>query len=247
MKFSDISQIFSLIDHIFTSDLMDSNVLGVIYSYILVILGIIIGFIISHHKRVHPEIVRKFIHIFVSNWWYIYAYYFTDLVCSVVVPITFIIANAAATFLNLTNYFGLVERKRNYGLIYFPVSLTILSILYNYHVLEKFAIGIGILAMGYGDGFAAVIGIYHGKHKIKFTNNRKSYEGSILMFLTTFAISIAFVLHYGVCNDTFKIIIGSIFVSATATFVEMITTMGLDNISVPIITALVANFLFKSI
>ncbi|KAK8848124.1 dolichyl monophosphate biosynthetic process [Tritrichomonas musculus] len=232
----------------------DSNILGVIYSYAYVTSVLIVSFFLSKFTKMQSEFIRKFVHILVSNWWFIYAEYFTDMIYSIIVPVTFIIVNAVATFTNFTDKLRLTERTRNYGLIYFPISLTLLSIFQHYfHVLPKFAVGIGILTMGYGDGLAAIIGIKIGKHKIKLgsLSGNKSYQGSGVMFLTTFCVLISFVKYYHIstlylAESSFINLVllwKLIFISLIVTVAEATTPLGLDNISVPLMAAFLSAYM----
>lgn len=235
----------------------DSNVLGVIYSYVFVTSVLIISYIIAKFTKLQSEFIRKFVHILVSNWWFIYAIYFTDMIYSIIVPVTFIIVNAIATFTNFTDKLRLTERSRNYGLIYFPISLTLLSIFHSYmHLIPKFAVGIGILTMGYGDGLAAIIGIRMGKNKIKLGNlsGNKSYQGSGCMFLVTFVVLLSFVYHYrldslfvgGVAILNFSLLWKLIFISFIVTLAEATTPLGLDNISVPLMAAFMSAYMLNN-
>lgn len=228
---------------------MDQNTLGIIYSYIFIISVLIIAYILSKFNQIPSEFIRKFIHILVSNWWFIYANYFTDAFHSVIVPITFVFANAIATFTNFTDKLRLTERTRNYGLIYFPISLTILCILcHSYHVIPKYSVGIGILTMGYGDGLAAIIGKKYGKNKLKFVTGSKSVEGSLVMMITTFFIFLSFIHYYGIepfsLNSSLKldVLLTISVLSFIIAVTEAATPKGFDNITVPILSAFLSYY-----
>lgn len=230
--------------------MIDSNILGVIYSYAYVISVLIVAFLISKFTKLQSEFIRKFVHILVSNWWFIYATYFTDTLYSITVPVTFIIVNAIATFTNFTDKLRLTERTRNYGLIYFPISLTILSIFHSYmRIIPKYAVGIGILTMGYGDGLAAIIGIKMGKNKIKLGNlsGNKSYQGSGVMFFVTFCVLLSFVNYYNLGSMLNFILLWKLtFISLIVTIAEATTPLGLDNISVPLMAAIMSAYMLKN-
>ena len=88
---------------------------------------------------------------------------------------------------------------------------------------------LGVLAMGYGDGLAALIGSKVGKHKYIAFGATKSYEGSFVMFITV--LIIALILSYSLPI--------ALFLALCATILEPVTPLGLDNLTVPIITALI--------
>ncbi|MBU1142885.1 MAG: hypothetical protein KKH92_04485 [Firmicutes bacterium] len=215
-----------------------NNVWGLILSYILIFAIIGISTILQNKKILGDEGARKFIHIGVSNWWILAMIFFkgeNSVWFAIVPPITFIVLNYLSHRLNLLKA---MERggKGNLGTVYFPISLLILVIL-TFGVLEQPFIGaVGILVMGYGDGLAAVIGTKYGKHKIAFG---KSVEGSLTMFLTSFAVAITLLLIFRVPNP-FLIAIG---VAVIASMIELVTPKGLDNLSVPLITSLALHIL----
>jgi len=94
---------------------------------------------------------------------------------------------------------------------------------------HKEIIAIGILAMSYGDGFASVIGMKYGKHTYTIFDDTKSLEGSIAMFFFTLLLFIIALFYYQI---TFT------------SFVEGCTPKGLDNLSVPFITAFLYWFMY---
>ena len=92
--------------------------------------------------------------------------------------------------------------------------------------------------MSYGDGLASVIGIRFGRKKYQLFEDSKSYVGSFAMFVFTFILVIVAMGYYGtldVSSDTIFIVCG---IAAVATFIEGATPRGLDNLSVPFITAI---------
>lgn len=89
-------------------------------------------------------------------------------------------------------------------------------------------------AWGVGDAFAALVGKKYGKHKIrwKYADNRKSYEGSAAMFLTS-ALAIACVLLAHNHLNTAAYIIIPIAGAGVATLVELVTPGGMDTVTCP--------------
>ena len=91
--------------------------------------------------------------------------------------------------------------------------------------------------MGYGDGLAALVGSKFKSKKFVLFGNEKTVLGSITMFIASFiAISIL-----SMCFNQFSII-GVLFISVIATLIEAISPYGLDNITVPILTSILAYF-----
>lgn len=212
-----------------------TNVTGLIVSFIFLLSILIIGYLLSKSNSFSSEIVRKFIHIGVSNWYFIYSKYLTRIEFSIIGPGAFIVLNSLATFLGWTRYFKLNDKRRNYGLIYFPISLVILIIFNHYNVIPKYVVGVACLVMGYGDGLAALMGMKFGRKRI-FTN--KTYVGSITMFSVTITIMYLFSYYYSLYwFDTFEKTFSFIVLSLVLTIIEMMTPFGLDNLTVPLSTA----------
>lgn len=85
--------------------------------------------------------------------------------------------------------------------------------------------------MGYGDGFAAVIGKRVKSKEYKIGNNKKTIAGSIAMFVVSLIISI---ISFKILNIDY-FVCKAIVVSVIATVLEAISVKGLDNITVPIV------------
>ncbi len=91
-----------------------------------------------------------------------------------------------------------------------------------------------VYAWGVGDAFAALIGKKFGKHKLKgrFLTGKKSLEGTLAMFLTSF-ISVFIILmlrgglHFGLC------IAIAIATAAVSAICELYTKDGYDTITCP--------------
>ena len=100
-------------------------------------------------------------------------------------------------------------------------------------LLDKAYLGFTVIVMwGVGDGFAALIGIPFGKHKIK--KYHKSVEGSLAMFLSSFIVGILSLHFYGQL-ELLRCIIYALVCSLFACIVELISPSEIDTISVPLI------------
>ncbi|MBQ0065024.1 MAG: TSUP family transporter [Firmicutes bacterium] len=94
---------------------------------------------------------------------------------------------------------------------------------------QKDYIGASILMWGCGDGAAALVGIPWGKHKIPLGDHKKSWEGTLAMYITSLSIGILFSLFYA------QIPLGKIILaSLIGTIVELISASTWDTVTVPI-------------
>uniref|UniRef100_A0A0A9GNL7 phytol kinase n=1 Tax=Arundo donax TaxID=35708 RepID=A0A0A9GNL7_ARUDO len=113
---------------------------------------------------------------------------------------------------------------------------------------------IGIVSlsmMSGGDGFADIVGRRYGSLKLPF-NEKKSWVGSISMFISGFLLSAIMLFYFstlGYIHISWEEVLGKlVLVALAATVVECIPVTDVvdDNICVPLATMLVAFLLFGS-
>ncbi|MFA5447427.1 MAG: hypothetical protein WC233_04055 [Sphaerochaeta sp.] len=221
---------------------MNSNIIGLLISFPFLALVIGLGIGLKKWFDISSESMRKFIHIGVSNWWLIELCYFNTLTYALIGPILFIILNSLFTFLDWGTALGLGDRKRNYGLIYFPIALVILVLLQYNGMIGPISATVGVLVMGWGDGLAALIGAKWGKREIRLNVSKKSYLGTATMFLVTLVIIGGAALLYS-SLPAGKALLISLILAAVISVVEVVTPLGLDNLSVPLLTTLLIEVL----
>ncbi len=207
------------------------NIMGLIIS-LLFILGLIL--VAEKLLKKNQELSRKFVHIGVCNWWIIATIFFDNVYIACIIPLLFVILNYISFKKDI---FASIERedKKSLGTVYYAGScflLTLVSFLFLKNMLYG---GIGLLTMGYGDGFAAIFGTKIKSHEYSIWNQKKTVAGSITMFLLSFIVISILTLFY----DKFSLI-NTVFVALFATVIEAISPRGLDNLSVPLLTTLVA-------
>jgi phytol kinase len=181
---------------------------------------------------------RKVIHIGVSHWWLIAMATMDDPWVASVGPASFILINAAALRFRLLPAMDGAGGRRSLGTVYFPVSLLILVNLCWRGVMPQWAGGIGVLVLGWGDGLAALIGENSAGPGFRIWGTRKSAAGTLVMFAASFAVTLAFTLVFGPPGRGVPAALGvSAIVAAAATAVELLTPLGLDNLTVPLAVA----------
>ena len=84
--------------------------------------------------------------------------------------------------------------------------------------------------MGYGDGFAAVIGKRVKSYEYKIGNTKKTLVGSLTMFIITFII---IAIYSGILGTNLWVI-KSMLTAIILTVIEAVSIKGTDNITIPI-------------
>jgi phytol kinase len=180
------------------------------------------------------EMSRTFAHILVANWWLIASLVIQSYWAAMVAPVFFVVFNALNSVFNWIPAINSKNRYKNLGTVYYALSVTALTHLTFMDPQLRIAGGLGILAMGYGDGLAAVIGQFFGKHTYSIFRGHKSVEGTLTMLISVIAVSALYLLwQVGVID--WPVVV---FIAAIATGIEAISPYGLDNLFVPLMTAL---------
>ncbi|MEO1147254.1 MAG: diacylglycerol/polyprenol kinase family protein [Cyanobacteria bacterium J06638_22] len=101
---------------------------------------------------------------------------------------------------------------------------------------------LGILVMAWGDGLAALIGQAWGSHPYEVLGMKKSWEGSLTMWLVSFLVS-GLVLGGVVGSAVGWGVAGLVATAATA--LETFSKFGIDNLTVPLGSGAIAYLLLQ--
>ena len=218
--------------------MFQSDLVGVAAVYIYV--SALIVFTEKVFSKRYPVQSRKFLHIMTGNIAFILPLFVTREIMA------FVAAGPFILFTFLMSPYSPIKSMRGktseaghgLGLVYYAITWTILAYAFFDH---REIIAMGILAMSYGDGLASLIGIKYGKRKYCVFKDIKSYVGSIAMFVCTFLLLVIALLFYAVPVTT-RVVVYLLCMTGVATVVEGITPLGLDNLSVPFVVALMYWF-----
>ncbi len=192
----------------------------------------------SRRPDISNETVRKIVHIGTGNvillaWW-------------LGIP-AWVGLGASALFVGvtLTSYLLPVIPgidsigRRSYGTLFYALSIGVLMALF-WPQQPQFA-ALGILTMTWGDGLAALVGIRYGQRRFAIAGGTKSLEGSLTMLLVSFAVCL------GLASAVYGVSLGllplSLAIALLATILETLSWYGIDNLTVPLGTALAAAWL----
>ena len=221
---------------------LKENIIGEIISLIFILLTFILAI---PFYRIKPEYSRKEIHIMLGNFYFIALLYFTEWYFACLGPFVFIFVNYFSIKYQLIKVMLRNEKvkdkskiKKDYGTVYYAISLTILTI-YSWKI-NKPDIGLcPFLSMAFGDGMACIIGgAIKSPYKIIF-GAKKSLAGSLTMFIVNIIIFGIYFYYYNI-----KLwIIKSIFIGFFSTILEAFSPFGTDNLTVPLCNLYIISFL----
>jgi phytol kinase len=213
---------------------MNKDITGLIVSFAFVFLMIFLATLIQKLFKLSNDFSRKIIHIAVGNWIFIALYYFEDWYIAIIGPVAFILINLLSY--KFTIFKAMELEEKNPGTIYYPISLAICTLLTYSQKPLLILPYLGIMAMTWGDGIAAVIG---KKFPVKQIKPRKSIGGSASFFIFTLLASTLYLLV-----ETTNLSISTIILYALATafigvLIELFSPKNLDNLTVPIILGVI--------
>ena len=70
------------------------NIIGIVLSYVFIAIIIVAA---KFFEKAGKEASRKFIHIMLSNWWFLAMYFFDNVIWASIVPLSFVIINYIST------------------------------------------------------------------------------------------------------------------------------------------------------
>jgi phytol kinase len=211
---------------------------GLVLSYVFVFGLLALATLLIRRGFIAASAARKVIHIGVSHWWLLAMAMFSDPWIASVGPLSFIFINALDLRFRLMKAMDAASNPHNLGTVFYPVSLLVLVNICWRGLIPIWVGGIGVLIMGWGDGLAAVVGETVTGKGLRIWRGRKTLAGTCAMFAASFAVTMAFTLAF---NAGAGLLHGAAVAAAVAAFaatVELLTPLGIDNLTVPLLTPL---------
>jgi len=213
---------------------MERNLLGVIIGFVFVFAMIFIATAIQILFKLSNDFSRKIIHIAVGNWVFIALFYFTEWYYAIIGPVAFILINFLSY--KYTIFKAMELEEKNPGTVYYSVSLTICTLLTFYQSPLLVLPFLGIMAMTWGDGMAAVVG---KKFPIKQLKPGKSLGGSGSFFIFAFIAVIVYLLIAGTIFSTWAVLLTGLITAFLGAIIELYSPKNLDNLTVPLVIGVI--------
>lgn len=186
--------------------------------------------------KIPDEIFRKTLHfiLLTSLFVFVFAYqtwWISVITCLCIVVIAYPILFFFERFQSYSE--TITERKkgemRSSLIIVFLMFSIVISTCWGL-LNDRILVLVVIYSWGYGDAFAALIGKKFGKHKIY---KKKSLEGTLAMFITSFIVIVTILLLHNIIPWYFSLVCALV-TSIIVSVVELYTPNGLDTLTCPL-------------
>ena len=182
------------------------------------------------------ELVRKVVHIGTGNivllaWWMKIPAWI-----GVSAGVFFAIVTLASYRFQLLPRIDNVGRK-SFGTFFYAVSIAVLVGWFWGVNRPEFGV-LGILVMTWGDGLAGLVGKRFGRHRYQLWGMEKSWEGSLTMAIV--ATLVSGIILSNVVVSTAQLITIAFTVGILSAVLEAFSNLGIDNLTVPILSAAIA-------
>lgn len=213
-------------------------------SFIIAILIVCVAAseLVRKHFNWSSEVTRKLVHISIGFLIFfapmIFKSAFIPLLLSSIVVLAMLVAVRTGLLAGIHG-----TSRFSYGTVFYPLSLFILILVF-WNTRHEI-ISLSMLSLATGDAAAAMVGeSLRSAREYKLTTDKKSIEGSVMMFLVTFISLFCGMLFFGLQNLypwEYIAIIAAVSASI-ATAWEAISSKGLDNFTIPLSVAFVLSF-----
>lgn len=231
------------------------DIIGLVLSYVYAF-GMLLG-VEAIGKRLGwaQFFTRKLIHIGAGLWIWGILFFFDHWYFGVIPFATFIVLNYI--FYRQQSFQQMDEEDSSPGTVYFAISITLLFLLFwrtEPGQLDRVPIAAAaVMTMTWGDAFAAIIGKRFGKHSYMMFGHSRTWEGTLAMIVVGFiALFLTLWLLPGSALSPQSRVLGvgsaaimAFFGMIVAAFAEGVSPSGLDNLSVPLSTALALFLLYQ--
>ena len=215
------------------TDLIPALIISVIFLLVFVVAELL------HKKGVAIEVTRKFVHFagaFVTIFFpFIFKSHWTVLVLGLLF----------GGIIYLTKKTGMlssvhaVERKSD-GAIYHPIAIYV-CFLYAEFLNQPWFYVISILILAISDALAALVGKSYGANEyVVEIGTRKTVEGSVTFFLTSFLI-VHLILLLATNINRVEIVLVALLIALIVTVFEGVSLKGADNLFIPLATMFILS------
>lgn len=209
-----------------------SDPLALVLTFLYVSIILALGEGLRRGLKLGVEFTRKFVHVGVGMVSFLLVWLFQAWQWAIIPPLAFIAINYISYRRQI--FAGMETGERGQlGTVYFPISFTILiPLLWSMPAL----LVASLMPMTWGDAFAAIIGKRFGARKFTVLGHTRSMEGSLTMLALSFVATFIALVVFAQPIDASLVL--AFAVAVVATIVEAFSPFGIDNLTVPLLSAL---------
>lgn len=218
---------------------------SIFIGYYLILASLLV--VIRSYSNIKQELFRKILHLvcFMSILVLLYAFETWHLAALVALGFAIVVYPAIAFIERYPKLMAIFNERHNgeikssLMLVFFMMA-SLIAVFWGWQGEEwKFIIVIAVLAWGFGDAAAALVGKSYGKRKIShpWVDNKKTVEGTLAMFFTACFTVMVTLMIYTQLPWYICLIIGVV-IAPTSALVELVSHRGVDTITVPYATAI---------
>ncbi|MCX7656593.1 MAG: DUF92 domain-containing protein [Treponemataceae bacterium] len=219
------------------------DLIGLVVSFLYVFLFIGLADFLSGRGIVSSKTSRKMVHIGVSHWWLFAMFWMKNPFIASFGPAVFIFINWLSIQINTFRGMNNEGFRRNYGTVYFPISLLFLVLIAWHGLIPKWVAGTAILVLGWGDGLAALVGTAIQSPGRTIFGSRKSIAGTLTMFFISAVVVFIMTMVFEPASTVFSALWRAVGTGLVAAYLEVFSPYGTDNLTVPLGTAFYFNYL----
>ena len=219
----------------------------IIYFFILLVL-VVLSDILNKRYKLSGKITRRIVHIGVGLVVCTTPFTLNSWIQPALLASLFILANLVAIRKGLMQ--GIHSTRRvSYGTIFFPVSYLTLILLFWKSNPEILIVSMLLLAIS--DPLAAIVGEKYGENYHAYLYDKKSYHGLMSVFISSFFLSILTLSGLRLMNLFVEIsysgiLLASLAVSIIAVPAEAVSFKGTDNLSLPLLSAVMLSIMLNA-
>ncbi|MEN9938792.1 MAG: hypothetical protein RLZZ387_5371 [Chloroflexota bacterium] len=221
---------------------------GLIISYVYAVGLLVLGELLRRRAGLRPELTRKIIHVGAGMWVFGVLALFDRWEIGIIPFASFVVVNALLYRYRVVAAMDTADSSP--GTVYFALVITLLyGLLWRPEgpVDRVAAATAGVMAMTWGDALAALVGRRVGRRRYSVWGSTRTLEGSAVMLGASFvAILLTLLLLPGPALAPFapQLGLGRAMLAALAgagavTLAEAVSPHGTDNLSVPVVGAVV--------
>ncbi len=231
------------------------DIIGLVLSYVYAFGLLIAVEALGRRLRWPQHVTRKVIHIGAGMWVWAILYFFEHWYYGIIPFATFIVLNYI--FYRRQVFKQMDAAESSPGTVYFAFSITLLFGLFwrtGGEVVDGAPIAAAaVMAMTWGDALAHLIGRRWGRRTYMLFGHTRSWEGTTAMAAFSFAAMFLtlWLLPGSALSPTSRVLgaasaaIMAAFATLSATLMEGVSPLGLDNLSVPLVSALALFLLYQ--